>query len=159
MRGPKKGEWFRELIRIVSFILKNPKESSSVLRGKNISKSFQERLMLVVSGINECRYCEFVHSTRAQSCGISNESIKELLDGQITKVPEDELPALKIAKKYAEKGDSEFLEKERLVEEYGNPKATEIELILLMIRFSNLTGIGFDNFLYRITQGLAGEDR
>lgn len=159
MKRPKKGEWFKELVRITSFILKNPKETFSVLRAENISKSFQERLMLVVSGTNECRYCEFVHSTRAQNCGISKESIKELLDGQINKVPEDELPALKIAKKYAEKSDSEFSGREKLVEEYEDPKATEIELILRMIRFSNLTGIGFDDFLYRITKGLAGEDR
>lgn len=123
-----------------------------------IPPPFRERLMMVVTEVNGCRYCSYFHARNALTAGVSQAELRELLDRSIPKsTPADELPALAYAQHWAESGaqpDPESVR--RLVETYGPEKADAIHIVLRMIRVGNLLGNWGDYLLYRLTFGLAG---
>lgn len=123
-----------------------------------LSPAFRERLMMVVTEVNGCRYCSYYHARLALRAGISTDELRELLAGTIpTDVPQDELPALAYAQHWAEANahpDPEV--RQRLVEIYGEEKAEAIEIVLRMIRSGNLLGNLWDYWLYRISFGRLG---
>ena len=54
-----------------------------------VSPAFRERLMLVVTEVNGCRYCRTFHASEALKEGITDTELAELLTGQIpTDAPE-----------------------------------------------------------------------
>ena len=101
--------------------------------------------MLVVTGVNRCRYCTFIHSKAAGAAGVAPEQIAKLLDGDLSDVSSEELPALQFAARWAEADavvdNSEF---ERLQATCGDDVSDQILLALRMIRYGNLTGNTFD---------------
>ena len=123
-----------------------------------ISFDFRERLMMVVTEVNGCRYCSTYHSRLALTSGVSDAELRELLDGSIPQdAPAEELPALRYAHNWAEKNAQPDLEAEkRLSEVYGDEKAEAIHIILRMIRAGNLLGNLADFLLYRFTFGRFG---
>jgi len=48
-----------------------------------ISPAFRERLMMVVTEVNGCRYCSYYHAREALKSGISAAELAALLAGQI----------------------------------------------------------------------------
>jgi hypothetical protein len=46
-----------EFINDIKFLFKNRKTIKKINNGELINKTFQERLMLAVTGVNNCRYC------------------------------------------------------------------------------------------------------
>jgi AhpD family alkylhydroperoxidase len=123
-----------------------------------VPPAFRERLMMVVTEVNGCRYCSYFHARNALASGVSPDELRELLDRSIPKdTPPDELSALMYAQHWAESGahpDPEPVR--RLVEIYGPEKAEAIHIVLRMIRVGNLLGNLWDYLLYRLTFGLAG---
>ncbi|MFA5628672.1 MAG: carboxymuconolactone decarboxylase family protein [Dehalococcoidales bacterium] len=143
--------------RDVCFLTKNRSKIKKVVKSNIVSPQFQERLMLAVTAVNDCRYCSHFHTKQALKSGLSQEEIDLLLSGNIANCPEDEYVALIYAQYWAETNanpDSDAVNK--LKEVYSDEKAEAIELILRMIRMGNLMGNTWDYFLYRVSFGRLG---
>jgi len=138
----------------VSKIVAERKHIRRLMRGELIEKVFRERLMLVVTAVNQCRYCSYVHSKLAISEGISSEEIRNLCDGTLDGCPEDEIPALLYAQHWAEtEGKPEPEIRERILDIYGEDKIRSIELSIRMINTGNLIGNTLDLILYKLSFG------
>jgi len=123
-----------------------------------ISPAFRERLMLVVTEVNGCRYCSYYHAREALKSGLSAAELQAFLVGAIpAETPPDEYLALVYAQHWAEtdaQPDREAVQK--LIESYGEEKAAAIDIVLRMIRVGNLLGNTADYLLYRLSFGAMG---
>ena len=128
------------------------------MRSGEISPAFRERLMMVVTEVNGCRYCSYFHAGQSLKAGVSNDELRALLAGQIPEdAPAEEIPALIYAQHWAESNarpDPEVVA--HLVEVYGEEKVAMMHVILRMIRSGNLMGNSWDYFLYRVSFGRLG---
>jgi len=73
-------------------------------RGGRVSKTFAEKLMLVVTAVNGCRYCRYGHSQAALAAGVSETELQQLLALDLGAFPLQEVAALTFAQHYAESG-------------------------------------------------------
>jgi AhpD family alkylhydroperoxidase len=123
-----------------------------------IPADFRERLMMVVTQVNGCRYCSTFHSRQALASGVPEAELRELLAGAIPEgSPPDELPALLYAQHWAQTDARPDPEADRhLTDVYGEEKAEAIRIVLHMIRIGNLLGNTADYLLYRLTFGRCG---
>jgi AhpD family alkylhydroperoxidase len=123
-----------------------------------ISPAFRERLMLVVTEVNGCRYCSYYHARLSLQAGVSQAELRTLLSGSIpSSTPSEELPALAYAQHWAESNTHPDPEaRQRLVEIYGEEVVEAIEIVLRMIRSGNLLGNLWDYWLYRLSFGRMG---
>jgi AhpD family alkylhydroperoxidase len=127
-----------------------------VMRG-SVTLVFRERLMMAVTAVNQCRYCSYYHAHEALAAGIPAEEINQLLGGSVAAYEPHEAVALLYAQHWAESdANPDPVTKRRLVDTYGADRASDIELVLRLIRFGNLCGNTFDYILYRITGGRCG---
>jgi len=140
------------------FLIGNRVLLKRALQSGEISFGFRERLMMVVTEVNGCRYCSYYHSGQSMKAGLSNEELRILLSGQIpADSPADEIPALVYAQHWAETNAQPDLQAvHRLVEIYHDERASLIHAILRMIRAGNLMGNTWDYFLNRISLGRLG---
>ncbi len=123
-----------------------------------VSPAFRERLMMMVTEVNGCRYCSYYHARQALKSGVSSAELRDLLAGSIpAETPPDEYLALVYAQHWAEtkaKPDPEA--EQKLIETYGEEKTAAINILLRMIRVGNLLGNTADYLLYRLSFGLLG---
>ena len=146
---------FGDFWQDIRFILRNRTKIKIAMRGDIVSEKFRERLMLMVTQVNGCRYCSYYHAKAALKAGISEDALESLLEGALPKdTPKDEIPALLYAQHWAE-ADSHPDPKiqQKLADTYGVEKFDAIEMILRMIRVGNLSGNLWDYILYRISFG------
>ena len=130
----------------------------AVMRGTGLDPAFRERLMLVVTGVNGCRYCSYAHAREALAEGIVQEEIEALGQGMFAGSPSEEVPALLYAQHWAETdGDPDPAVRERIEKRYGAKLLERIEIALCVIRVGNLLGNTLDYFLYRVSFGWWGE--
>lgn len=116
--------------------------------------------MIAVTSVNECRYCAYFHSHVARAAGIAPHEIAQLLRGEFTDAPAEEMPALFYAQHWAEtNAQPDPGLKAQLVETYGAETARAIEFVLRMIRIGNLMGNLGDYILYRLSFGRFGLTR
>ena len=119
--------------------------------------AFRERIMLAVTGVNDCRYCRFMHTRIGLVSGLTRIEAARILAGDFVDVPEDDRPALEFARGWATRNAGEDpAERMRLVERYGQPKADRIEMCCRLIRLGNLSGNTFDSLLFRMSRGWIG---
>lgn len=134
----------------LGFFIRNFSEIRKTMR--QMDKSFVEKIMTVVTAVNGCPYCAWFHARQAVTSGISPEEVQNLLDLQFhADATEDEIPALLYAQNYAEtnrRPDPEITA--MLMEHYGSDKARQIQIVIRMIFFGNLSGNTFDAFLSRL---------
>jgi AhpD family alkylhydroperoxidase len=117
----------------------------------SLEPSFRERLMLAVTGVNQCRYCSFVHSRMALEVGVAPDQLHNLADQDLEGCPEDEVTALLYAQHWAEsQGQPDPAARQRLIETYGPERSQKIEMTLRLIQAANLLGNTFDYLLYRL---------
>jgi AhpD family alkylhydroperoxidase len=123
-----------------------------------IPLDFRERLMLVVTEVNGCRYCSYGHSMAALKAGVPQEQIDVLSKGSIpVGAPHEEKVALLYAQHWAENDARPNPEAvKQLLESYGKEKAQAINLLLRMIRVGNLLGNSGDYLLFRLSFWLLG---
>jgi AhpD family alkylhydroperoxidase len=128
----------------------------STMRG-GLDPAFRERLMLVVTGVNGCRYCSYAHARQALSEGISEEEIEMLGERAFHGSPTEDVPALLYAQHWAEAdGQPDPAVRATVVERYGEATVERMEIILRMIRMGNLLGNTLDYLLHRISFGRLG---
>jgi AhpD family alkylhydroperoxidase len=123
-----------------------------------IPSAFRERLMMVVTQVNGCRYCSYYHAREALKSGVSPAELRDLLAGSIpVDTPPHEYVALVYAQHWAETNADPAPEVvQRLIQTYGEEKAAAIDIVLRIIRAGNLLGNTGDYLLYRLSFGLLG---
>jgi len=120
-------------------------------KGNRVSDAFSERIMLAVTQVNGCRYCNYYHTKIALKAGVSNEEIHYMLEGELGNAPESERIALVFAQHYAEtKGHPDQAACDHLFGIYGGEMANDILAYIRMIMFGNVYGIMFDTLRLRI---------
>jgi len=119
-------------------------------RGGRVSKAFAEKIMLVVTSVNGCRYCCYGHSRAALAAGVSETELQTLLALDLSTFPLQEVTALTFAQHYAEANcQPDPTAWQRVVTNYGEETAQDILAYLRMITFGNLLGNTFDALLSR----------
>lgn len=126
-------------------------ELRQAARGGRVNQAFAEKIMLVVSAVNGCRYCSYGHSQAALAAGVSESELQRLLALDLGAFPENEVIALTFAQHYAEaQGQPDPTAWQRVVAYYGEETAKDILAYLRMITFGNLLGNTFDALLSRL---------
>lgn len=119
-------------------------------RSGRVSRAFAEKIMLVVTSVNGCRYCSYGHSRAALAAGVSETELQNLLALDLGTFPLHEVTALTFAQHYAEaKSLPDPIAWQRVVNYYGKETAQDILVYLRMITFGNLLGNTFDALLSR----------
>ena len=149
---------FRQFFNDASSIMKQRKQIKSTMNDGQISYAFRERLMLTVTEVNRCRYCQYAHAKMALEAGLTQEEINALSAGTFQDCPEEEVPALLYAQHWAETdGEPDEEAHQKILNIYGTEKVQEMELVMRMIRMGNLSGNTWDHFLNRISFGHWGK--
>jgi AhpD family alkylhydroperoxidase len=148
---------FSKFLKDLSSLLSNRKLIQETMGSNLVLPEFRERLILAVTGVNQCRYCLYAHSRQALKLGINQQEIRELSQGAFDQSPSAEIPALLFAQHWAESGGLVDEEARQCLEAtYGSEKSRAIEINLRMIQIGNLLGNTFDYVLYRISFGRWG---
>ncbi|MGC9347756.1 MAG: carboxymuconolactone decarboxylase family protein [Anaerolineae bacterium] len=147
----------RDILTDLQGLFARRKEMAPLMQGHALAPAFRERLMMVVTEVNACRYCAYYHARQALVEGIEEEELTNLAAGEFGESPAEERAALLYAQHFADSnGVPEPAARARLVAIYGAPNADAIELTLRIIRTANLLGNTFDYLLYRLTFGHLG---
>ena len=147
----------REVLRDLSTLLKQRKQIRTLMHGDSISEAFRERIMLTVTEVNGCRYCQYAHAKMALGAGLSASEIDSLSTGAFHHCPPEEVPALLYAQHWAEEnGSPETAMREKMHRSYGEEKTQDMELVMRMIRMGNLMGNTWDFLLYKLSFGKLG---
>ena len=144
---------FSSFLKDLIKILRKRKQISS----SKISRKFSEHIMLVVTSVNGCVYCEWGHVNWAKQEGSTEEEIAGLLSLNFGNLPPEEVIALSFAQHYAETlGHPSQDAVNRLIKEYGVEKGQSIISKCDMITIGNLLGNSVSAFLSRL-QGMPPE--
>jgi len=116
-------------------------ENRESLRSGRIDKSFVEEIELIVSRVNGCRTCTYVHSANALQEGLSDKELEELLALDLGHFPAERAVAFAFAQHYAESGGQPDPAAERRFRDYYGPeRSQDILAHLRFIQFSSVTG-------------------
>jgi len=127
----------------------------AAFRSNRVGSAFSERLMLTVTSVLQCRYCNWMHSDLAAHFGVAGEDIAALLQGNLQRMDKEELPALQFAIHFAESGGRySATELAQLRAHYDSAKVRDILLLIQFVYFTNKLGNTFDAGLARL-QGQA----
>lgn len=122
-----------------------------------VDEAFRERLMLTVTEVNGCRYCEYAHARMALSAGLGEEDIQQLIAGEMHGVPEDQRAAVLYAQHWAETdGHPEAEVRRPVADTYGEEKTEAMEIYMRMMRIGNLVGNSWDHLLSKVSGGRWG---
>ena len=115
-----------------------------------LPKQFQERIMLAVSEVNGCEICSYYHTKEALKSGMSETEIKNMLQGELGEIPEEESVAIFFAQHYAESSANPDMEAwKRVVGYYGEEKAEAILAYIKVIMMGNVYGLAAGSLLNR----------
>ena len=138
---------FRSLMKNIQIIIGNRKKLVDTMKSKRIGDDFSERIMLAVTAVNGCRYCEWGHTKMAIESGCTDEEIKNILNLDFQGLKRDEIPALAFAQHFAESKENPSKKAlKKLAREYGTQKAEDIINYCRMITMGNLLGNTVDAF-------------
>ena len=113
-----------------------------------MNKKFKERIMLAITEVNGCEMCSYVHTKVALSSGMTNEEIKQILDGNTDNIPVEEAVAVMFGQHFAStKEHPEQNVVQRIIDEYGYEKAELVVAASNMITMTNGMGTSMD-YLY-----------
>lgn len=142
---------YRTFVQSLDDVLVHLDDMREASRGGRISRQFAERIMLAVTQVNGCRYCDYGHTLAALKAGVSEEEIAYIRDSCFEGLPADETPALIFAQHFAETAGNPDPEAwGTLVKTYGEEGARDIMAYIRMITFGNLAGNTFDAVLSRL---------
>ncbi len=149
---------FKAFRRDVSKIFRNRSQIRESRKTERLSPQFRERIMLAVTAVNGCRYCEWGHTKAALNLGCTEEEIEQIMKHDFGSCDPDEVIGLAYAQHYAESGGSPAEDaKQKLLEFYGEQKARDIQLYIDMVTIGNLLGNTVDAFESRL-KGLPPEN-
>jgi len=115
-----------------------------------MDSKFIERIMLAVTEVNSCPMCSYAHTKAALEAGIDHEEIKNMMDGIIDNIPDNEIEGVLFAQHYADKRGKPSKESwHKVVAVYGKTKAEGILACTRMIMMGNAYGIPLGSFMHR----------
>lgn len=138
-------------LAMVRDVVQHRGDIQSAARAGRVSKPFAEKIMLAVTRVNGCRWCNYGHTQAALAAGVTPEEIQHLMAQELGAFPEDEAVALAFAQHYAERKDNpDPAAWQRMVDYYGPEMARDIKAYIRMITLGNLYGNTFDALLARL---------
>ena len=138
-------------------IFSTRKQIKPLMRGGDISHAFRERIMLAVTEVNGCRYCQYAHAKMALEAGLSEEEIRSLSQGSFHNCPDKEVPALLYAQHWAEmNGKPDQETRQTVLSIFDEEQLESMEFAMRMIRMGNLLGNTWDYILFRLSFGKLG---
>jgi AhpD family alkylhydroperoxidase len=141
---------FPSFLATVDDVFAHLDDIRAAARAGRVSRAFAERIMLAVTQVHECRYCNYGHTRSALRAGVGEDEIEAIRQGCFDGLPRDEVVALIFAQHYAEQGGHPDPDAwQRLVETYGEQTARDIMAYIRMITFGNLLGNTFDAVISR----------
>lgn len=106
--------------------------------------------MVVVSAVNRCRYCAYVHERTAVRSGVAPDEVRLLGELELGRVGEMEAVALTFARDYAESGGrTSRSAREHLRAAYGTRMSEQILAVVRLITLANALGNTFDHVVLR----------
>lgn len=145
---------------LVREVIAHRGDIQAAARGGRINKPFAEKIMLAVTRVNGCRWCNYGHTQAALAVGVSPEEIQQLMAQELGAFPEEEAVALAFAQHFAESKDNPDPEAwQRVVDTYGPEAAQDILAYIRMITLGNLYGNTFDALLARLQGRPSPESR
>ena len=122
-----------------------------MIHTRRVSRPFMEKIMLVITQVNGCRYCSYFHTQMALTSGISETEIEQLMALEVGDFPPEQAVALAYAQHYAESGCCPEPEAEQRFRLYYGPQiSADIMNTIRMIKMGNLAGNTVDAFLSRL---------
>src|SRR5687768_12014129 len=110
----------------VEMIRPTPEQRAS-MRSRRIDKSFLEEIELVVSRVNGCRTCTYVHSANALQEGLGDKELEQLLALDLGHFPAERAIAFAFAQHYAESGGQpDPAAESRFCDYYGPQRSQDI---------------------------------
>ena len=104
-----------------------------------VSDAFAEKIMLAVTGVNECVNCSYRHTKSALEQGVGVEEAVSILKGELDEFPEEEAVALLYAQHWSDTGgDPDENARKRVVDCYGEQKTIYIECMMQLVYTGNL---------------------
>lgn len=144
-KGKRRYRGVGELCRDVGSLARRADLLRDALLGRTIAPDLRERIMLVVTTVNGCRACSYLHARVALVSGIASEDVEILLSGDLEASPADQVPALIYAMHWADAGGHPEEEaRKTLVATYGEHVADCVDFVCNAIRIGNLIGNAFD---------------
>jgi len=135
----------------IAWMLNHLDDVRAAHRSGRVDKAFAERIMLAVTNVNGCRYCDYFHARQALAIGIDESELQQLYAGEFGHLPEGQAVAIAFAQHFAEqKGKPDPLAWQRLQTFYGPDTARDITAYIHMITMGNLLGNGADALLFRL---------
>ena len=126
-------------------------EQKARLRSERVDKAFLEQIELIVSRVNGCCTCTYVHSANALQEGLSDKELEELLALDLGHFPAERAVAFAFAQHYAESGGQpDPAVEKRFCDYYGLQKRQDILAHLRLIQFSSVTGATIQALLSRL---------
>ena len=142
------------MLKDAKIIMGQRNKIKQVMHDGPISDSFRERIMLTVTEVNGCRYCQYAHAKMALDAGLTSSEIEALSEGVFQQCPAEEVPALLYAQHWAEaNGEPDAQTREEVVKIYGEEATEAMDLAMRMIRMGNLMGNTWDYILYHVSFG------
>lgn len=138
---------FRSFFHDASKVMKNSHQIRKVMKSRRISEQFRERIMLAVTAVNDCIYCEWAHTKAALKYGCTEEEIVAIKESDFGSCDPDEIIALAFAQHYTEtKGNPTDEARDKFVGQYSDQKVNDIMLLIQMITMGNLLGNTIEAF-------------
>ena len=132
-------------------MVRDAPERHAIVRQQRLDRTFIEQLSLVVSRVNGCRLCTYVHAANALRSGLSDGELQELLVFELGQVPPERAVALTFAQHFAESGgDPDPVVERRLQHAYGAQQSRDMVTYLRYAQFGSLNGATNDAFLHRL---------
>jgi AhpD family alkylhydroperoxidase len=104
-----------------------------------IPRALSEKIMLAVTGVNQCAYCSFLHTQTALIAGVGKEEAERILAGTFSQTKEDERPALLYAQHWTDAGGNVSADaKKSLVDFYGPERAATVESYIRIVYLGNM---------------------
>ena len=127
------------LFRIIKMVNRQGKIVKKIKPGEKISSDFEEKIMLAISGVNNCVYCSYLHTATALKKGVPEDEIIKLLNGELGDFPEEEAVALIYAQHWSEnQGEPDKKSRKRMLEYYGEDITAHIEFIMARLFIGNM---------------------
>jgi len=123
---------YKYMLTNLHILVRPPKEK--------ITPAFSEKIMLAVTGVNQCTYCSYLHTETALKKGVSQEEIEMLLEGTTENHDKEESIGLLFAQHWADtRGNTTEESREKLVNFYGKGRAFHIEFFIITVYTGNMS--------------------
>lgn len=117
-----------------------------------ISRALREQVMLAVTSVNDCRYCDWGHTALALRHGVDVAALRQTLDSGSLSAggTPDEVAVLYAQHVASQQGDADPAAERALAAAWIPDERAEIKAYITAITFGNLVGNSADAWLARL---------